>query len=54
MYSEAWKLGRMLIPSVRKGTSTGLEFQNLRGDSELDSGEYVVFGYKEVSGLGWV
>ena len=33
-----------------KGNSTGPEFRNLGGDSELDSGEYILFGYKEVSG----
>ena len=33
-----------------KGNSTGPEFRNLRGDSELDLGEYTVLGYKEVSG----
>ena len=37
-----------------KGNDTGPEFRNLRGDLELDSGEYTVFGYKEVSGLGQV
>ena len=37
-----------------KGNSTGLEFRNLGGDSELDSGEYILFGYKEVSGLARV
>ena len=34
-----------------KGNTTGPEFRNLRGDLELDSGEYIVLGYKEVSGL---
>ena len=34
-----------------KGNDTGPEFQNLRGDSDLDSGEYILFRYKEVSGL---
>ena len=33
-----------------KGDSTGPEFRNLGGDSELDLGEYILFGYKEVSG----
>ena len=33
-----------------KGNSTGLEFRNLGGDLELDSGEYILLGYKEVSG----
>ena len=37
-----------------KGSSTGPEFQNLGGDSELDSGEYIVLRYKEVSGPGQV
>ena len=37
-----------------KGSSTGLEFRNLRGDLELDSGEYILLRYKEVSGLGQV
>ena len=34
-----------------KGSNTGLEFQNLGGDLELDSGEYIGFRYKEVSAL---
>ena len=62
MYSEARKLGRMSVPSVQgvkectgcKENSTGPEFQNLGGDSELDLGEYILFGYKEVSGPAWV
>ena len=33
-----------------KGNNTGPEFRNLGGDSELDSGEYILLGYKEVSG----
>ena len=37
-----------------KGNSTGLEFRNLRGDLELDLGEYILLGYKEVSGPAWV
>ena len=37
-----------------KGNNTELEFRNLGGDSELDSGEYILFRYKEVSGLAWV
>ena len=37
-----------------KGSSTGPEFGNLGGDLELDSGEYIVLGYKEVSGQGQV
>ena len=37
-----------------KGNSTGPEFRNLGGDSELDSGKYILFRYKEVSGLAWV
>ena len=57
MYSEAWKLGCMYVSSKCtecRGSNTGPEFQNLGGDLELDSGEYIVFGYKEVSGLGWI
>ena len=46
----------MLVLSVQgvkgKGSSTGPEFRNLGGDLELDLGEYIEFGYKEVSGLG--
>ena len=34
-----------------KGGNTGPEFRNLRGDLELDLGEYMVLGYKELSGL---
>ena len=37
-----------------RGYNTGPEFRNLGGDLELDSGEYIEFGYKEVSGLGQV
>ena len=37
-----------------KGNNTGPEFWNLGGDSELDLGEYIVLGYKEVSGLAQV
>ena len=37
-----------------KGNNTGLEFRNLGGDLELDSGEYILLGYKEVSGPAWV
>ena len=33
-----------------KGNDTGPEFRNLGGDSELDLGEYILFGYMEVSG----
>ena len=32
----------------------GPEFGNLRGDLELDLGEYIAFRYKEVSGPGQV
>ena len=56
MYSEAWKLGCMLVSSECtecKGNSTGLEFRNLGGDLELDLGEYIVLGYKKVSGPAW-
>ena len=31
-------------------SNTGPEFQNIGGDLELDSGEYIKFWYKEVSG----
>ena len=57
MYSEAQKVGHTYDNSECtgcKGNSTGLEFRNLGGDSELDLGEYTVLGYKEVSGLAWV
>ena len=37
-----------------KGNNTGPEFRNLGGDLELDSGEYILLGYKEVSGPAWV
>ena len=37
-----------------RGSNTGPEFRNLGGDLELDLGEYIAFGYKEVSGLGRV
>ena len=37
-----------------KGNGTGPEFRNLGGDSELDLGEYIVLGYKDVSGPGQV
>ena len=37
-----------------KGNNTGPEFRNLGGDSELDSGEHILLGYKEGSGLAWV
>ena len=33
-----------------KGNNTGPEFRNLGGDSELDLGQYILLGYKEVSG----
>ena len=50
--TEARKLGHTYVSSKCtgcKGNSTGPEFRNL-GDSELDSGEYILLGYKEVSG----
>ena len=37
-----------------KGNNAGPEFRNLGGDLELDSREYILLGYKEVSGLARV
>ena len=34
-----------------KGSNTRPEFRNLGEDLELDSGEYIVLGYKKVSKL---
>ena len=49
MYSEA-QTNVSSECTEGKGNNTGPEFRNLRGDSELDLGEYILFGYKEVSG----
>ena len=53
MYSES----RTYVSSKcteGKGNNTGPEFRNLGGDSELDSEEYILLGYEEVSGLAQV
>ena len=57
MYLDTQKLGCTYVSSECtecKGSSTGPEFRNLGGDSELDPGEYIVFWYKKVSGPGQV